>query len=57
MGGGFYDRTLARYYNEGWQKPQLIGIAHNCQKVAQLPIESWDIPLKIIATPEKLYRW
>lgn len=57
MGGGFYDRTLARYYTEGWQKPLLIGIAHNCQKVESLPIESWDIPLKTIVTPEKIYRW
>ncbi|PAJ74624.1 5-formyltetrahydrofolate cyclo-ligase [Pseudoalteromonas sp. NBT06-2] len=57
MGGGFYDRTLARFYKEGWQKPLLVGIAHNCQKVAQLPTESWDIPLKTIVTPEKLYRW
>jgi 5-formyltetrahydrofolate cyclo-ligase len=57
MGGGFYDRTLARFYKEGWQKPLLIGIAHNCQKVESLPIESWDIPLKTIVTPEKIYRW
>ncbi|SFC75556.1 5-formyltetrahydrofolate cyclo-ligase [Pseudoalteromonas denitrificans] len=57
MGGGFYDRTLAKFYRENWQKPQLIGIAHNCQKVDKLPIESWDVPLKTIITPEKLYRW
>jgi 5-formyltetrahydrofolate cyclo-ligase len=57
MGGGFYDRTLARLYNEAWQKPHLIGIAHNCQKVALLPSENWDVPLKTILTPEKIYRW
>ncbi|OOH89107.1 5-formyltetrahydrofolate cyclo-ligase [Pasteurellaceae bacterium 15-036681] len=41
MGGGFYDRTLAG-------APHLItvGLAHRCQEVEQLPIESWDIPLK-----------
>ncbi|HGO5817420.1 TPA: 5-formyltetrahydrofolate cyclo-ligase [Mannheimia haemolytica] len=40
MGGGFYDRTLA-------QAPHLIsvGLAHECQQVEQLPIESWDMPL------------
>ncbi|HHW7570181.1 TPA: 5-formyltetrahydrofolate cyclo-ligase [Mannheimia haemolytica] len=40
MGGGFYDRTLA-------QVPHLIsvGLAHECQQVEQLPIESWDMPL------------
>jgi 5-formyltetrahydrofolate cyclo-ligase len=57
MGGGFYDRTLAKYYQEQWQKPIVIGLAHECQKVALLPCESWDIPLKWIATPEFNYRW
>ncbi len=40
MGGGFYDRTLA-------QAPHLISVclAHECQQVEQLPIESWDMPL------------
>ncbi|HHW7507410.1 TPA: 5-formyltetrahydrofolate cyclo-ligase [Mannheimia haemolytica] len=43
MGGGFYDRTLA-------QAPHLIsvGLAHECQQVEQLPIESWDMPLDYI---------
>lgn len=40
MGGGFYDRTFAL-------APQLIsvGLAHRCQQVEKLPLESWDIPL------------
>ncbi|WP_372761538.1 5-formyltetrahydrofolate cyclo-ligase [Pseudoalteromonas sp.] len=57
MGGGFYDRTLARLHQQHWQKPQLIGLAHDCQKVASLPIESWDVPLKTIITPNKTYSW
>ena len=57
MGGGFYDKTLARYYQENWQKPILIGLAHQCQHVSSLPIESWDVPLKHIITPEKIYQW
>lgn len=42
MGGGFYDRTL-----QHWQQQHFIpvGLAHRCQQVEQLPIESWDIPL------------
>lgn len=42
MGGGFYDRTLVN-----WQQQHFIpiGLAHRCQKVEQLPVESWDIPL------------
>lgn len=57
MGGGFYDRTLARLHNENWQKPQLIGLAHECQKVDTLPIEPWDVPLKTIITENKTYYW
>ncbi|MBH0039139.1 MULTISPECIES: 5-formyltetrahydrofolate cyclo-ligase [unclassified Pseudoalteromonas] len=57
MGGGFYDRTLARLHEQNWQKPQLIGLAHECQKVETLPIESWDVPLKTIITPDKTYSW
>ena len=57
MGGGFYDRTLARLHEQNWQKPQLIGLAHECQKVEALPIESWDVPLKTIITPDKTYSW
>ncbi|MBB1277618.1 5-formyltetrahydrofolate cyclo-ligase [Pseudoalteromonas sp. SR43-3] len=57
MGGGFYDRTLARLHEQNWQKPQLIGLAHECQKVDALPIESWDVPLETIITPDKTYSW
>ncbi|AZI13667.1 5-formyltetrahydrofolate cyclo-ligase [Avibacterium paragallinarum] len=42
MGGGFYDRTL-----QNWQTKNFlpIGLAHQCQQVEELPVESWDIPL------------
>ncbi|CAM3821376.1 5-formyltetrahydrofolate cyclo-ligase [Avibacterium endocarditidis] len=42
MGGGFYDRTL-----QNWQQKNFlpIGLAHQCQQVDVLPVESWDIPL------------
>lgn len=51
MGGGFYDRTFANKQNEA--KPVLIGLAHDCQQVASLPMESWDIPLDMIITPSQ----
>ncbi|MGF7452606.1 5-formyltetrahydrofolate cyclo-ligase [Pasteurella bettyae] len=42
MGGGFYDRTL-----QHWQQKNFlpVGLAHACQQVDELPIESWDVPL------------
>lgn len=55
MGGGFYDRTLA-YLNRRrhWRKPRLLGTAHAFQQVAQLPCESWDIPLQGVVTEEEI---
>ena len=52
MGGGFYDRTFEG--KNPTQTPLLIGLAHDCQEVDKLPIESWDIPLNGILTPTKI---
>ena len=54
MGGGFYDRSLAN-----WQQTNLypLGLAHDCQRVDKVPVESWDIPLREIVTPSKCYRF
>ena len=55
MGGGFYDRTLARWHQvfqtNKLVKPYPIGLAHNCQQVKSIPCELWDIPLPEIITP------
>ncbi|EWH11506.1 5-formyltetrahydrofolate cyclo-ligase [Catenovulum agarivorans DS-2] len=48
MGGGFYDRTFANKRNI-----KLVGLAHDCQQVDELPIESWDVPLQAIITPSQ----
>lgn len=50
MGGGYYDRTLATVHSHT-NKPKLVGIAHDCQQVAQLPVQHWDIPVDTIITP------
>ena len=47
MGGGFYDRSLAyQSRRKTWQKPVLLGLAHECQKVEKLAVASWDVPLQ-----------
>jgi 5-formyltetrahydrofolate cyclo-ligase len=56
MGGGYYDRTLA--YLGGrrhWRKPHLVGVAHECQRVARLPARSWDVPLDMVITERRCY--
>ncbi|MBD1576261.1 5-formyltetrahydrofolate cyclo-ligase [Vibrio sp. S11_S32] len=56
MGGGYYDRTLERGFETG-TGASAIGLAHDCQKVAQLPIQLWDIPLATIVTPKQIWHW
>ena len=52
MGGGFYDRTLASRNIANNQNvkatPYPIGVAHQCQQLDEIPIESWDVPLQEI---------
>ncbi len=49
MGGGFYDRSFA-FKRRQPGRPALVGLAHQFQEVARLPVEPWDIPLAAIAT-------
>lgn len=57
MGGGFYDRSLAyRARRKNWQKPTLLGLAHECQKVDRLPLASWDVRLQATVTDGGWYR-
>ncbi|MBJ2146736.1 5-formyltetrahydrofolate cyclo-ligase [Vibrio sp. IB15] len=56
MGGGYYDRTLAKWFATG-EGATPIGLAHDCQHVDTLPIEKWDIPLPKIVTPSKTWQW
>ena len=55
MGGGFYDRAFAfRRLRKHWFGPRLLGLAHDCQKVAQLPAAAWDIPLDGIVSDQQI---
>jgi 5-formyltetrahydrofolate cyclo-ligase len=57
MGGGYYDRTLSYLaHRQHWRRPRLIGIAHECQCVAQLPVRPWDVPLDLVITERRVYR-
>jgi len=57
MGGGFYDRSLHfRHHQKQWKSPKLIGFAHECQKLDQVPTEHWDIPVDGIITEKNSYK-
>jgi 5-formyltetrahydrofolate cyclo-ligase len=56
MGGGFYDRSLAYRRSRIHSKPTLIGLAHELQREDELTMNSWDIPLDMIATEQRVIR-
>ena len=47
MGGGFYDR-----YFEHNNQTTMAGVAHQCQQVDSLPVDSWDVKLHHIFTEQ-----
>lgn len=49
-GGGYYDTTFANH-----QSVPMMGLAFECQKVKQLPIDPWDRPLSSIITETQIY--
>ena len=56
MGGGFYDRTLARtHMPQRTDKPFLIGVAHDIQRCKRLPVQPWDVSLDYVITPGGSY--
>ena len=52
-GAGYYDRAISRLIERA-MKPKLIGVAFNCQRVKQVPIEAHDMPLDAILTESGL---
>jgi 5-formyltetrahydrofolate cyclo-ligase len=51
MGGGFYDRALAfRRARRCWRGPLLVGFAFDCQRVAGVYADPWDVRLDCLAT-------
>lgn len=53
MGKGFYDRTFAFRRNTR-RRPALVGLAHECQKVAGgITPSAWDVALDALATSRR----
>lgn len=53
MGGGYYDRAFASIQGKPRPSRRRIGLAHECQKLTTLAVDSWDIPLAAIATDQR----
>lgn len=54
QGGGFYDTTL---HAAGSRRPLLVGVAFDCQRVARVPREPWDIRLDWLVTESGVHRF
>ena len=52
-GAGHYDRAIARLREKG-RHPRLIGIAFDCQEVAEVPFEAHDVRLEAVLTESGL---
>jgi len=56
MGGGFYDRSFGFRKQPGIDKPVLIGVAHEFQRVEQIIPQQWDVRLDMVVTDRAVYR-
>jgi 5-formyltetrahydrofolate cyclo-ligase len=56
MGGGFYDRSFAYMkHRQKLQRPLLIGVAYDFQRVPKLQAEPWDVQLHAVITDKESY--
>lgn len=55
MGGGYYDRALEQG-SKRINKPLLIGAAHSCQQLEEVPTEAWDRRLQGVVTEQAYHR-
>ena len=56
MGKGYYDHSFAFLRTSTRQRPLLLGLAHECQRVEALDIAPWDVPLQAIVTDQAWYK-
>lgn len=58
MGGGYYDRILAFTKDRStFRRPLLIGLGYDFQQAEALKHNRWDIPMHLVVTQGKTYRF
>jgi 5-formyltetrahydrofolate cyclo-ligase len=56
MGAGFYDRHFSFLMSRSaWRRPRLLGLAYDFQRMPQLDVRSWDVPLWGVVTECGVY--
>ncbi|MGR3913769.1 MAG: 5-formyltetrahydrofolate cyclo-ligase [Gammaproteobacteria bacterium] len=56
MGGGFYDATFAFKRAAPAAPPQLVGLAHEIQRLPRIAADNWDIPISAVVTELRVYQ-
>ena len=58
MGSGYYDRTFEKRLTiKNLKRPVLIGLAYEFQKQECLNHQPWDVPLDMVVTELKTYKF
>ena len=53
-GGGYYDRTFAYLrLRNCWKRPSLFGVAHEFQRMEDLPLARWDVAMNGVITDSR----
>lgn len=55
MGGGFYDRSFEFRRLESKDRPVLMGVAHELQRVERIEPQSWDVRLDMVISDYAVY--
>lgn len=55
-GGGYYDRTIVEL-RQGNPSLVVVGLAFENQKLARIPVESYDQPMDLVITEKTTYRF
>jgi 5-formyltetrahydrofolate cyclo-ligase len=56
MGGGYYDRTFAfKMAATTANRPCLLGVAYEFQKIEEIVANSWDVSMQMVITEENSY--
>lgn len=56
MGGGYYDASFSTLRcRRTWNKPRLVGVAHDFQRIDAVITDDWDVPMHGVLTDERAY--
>jgi 5-formyltetrahydrofolate cyclo-ligase len=56
LGGGYYDRAFAAMVSRERPWVGMIGVAYEHQRVDELDVAEWDVPLSCVVTDRRVYR-